>query len=159
MARLAAIKASRICFQASLLRAWPRSCCSLDERLPFIWNAPRFPPRLRSCFRLKNQGLAFQRAAARAPNVLPLYGTSELITPSIPERASLFFAVRQQVFKSRPLVVQARTCWSCCKKSAHSARTCVAKTCHLAFTRLVFEGQVRTEGLPGEFLRRWELAK
>jgi hypothetical protein len=78
-------------------------------------------------FPLKNQGLAFQRAAVHTPNVLPLYGTSELITPSVPERASLFFAVRQQVFKSRPLVVEARTYWSCCKKSAHSARTCEAK--------------------------------
>ena len=28
-------------------------------------------------FFLKNQGLAFQRAAARAPNVLPIYGSSE----------------------------------------------------------------------------------
>ena len=32
-------------------------------------------------FPLKKQGLAFQRAAARAPNVLPLYGSSELMVP------------------------------------------------------------------------------
>jgi D-alanine transfer protein len=41
-------------------------------------------------FQLKNQGLAFQRAAARAPDVLPLYGSSELIVP-LPERADVFF--------------------------------------------------------------------
>jgi D-alanine transfer protein len=41
-------------------------------------------------FQLKNQGLAFQRAAARAPDVLPLYGSSELLIP-LPERADVFF--------------------------------------------------------------------
>jgi D-alanine transfer protein len=41
-------------------------------------------------FQLKNQGLAFQRAAARAPDVFPLYGSSELIVP-LPERADVFF--------------------------------------------------------------------
>ena len=41
-------------------------------------------------FQLKNQGLAFQRAAARAPNVFPLYGSSELIVP-LPDRADVFF--------------------------------------------------------------------
>jgi D-alanine transfer protein len=41
-------------------------------------------------FQVKNQGLAFQRAAARAPDVLPLYGSSELIVP-LPERADVFF--------------------------------------------------------------------
>ncbi|PWT79951.1 MAG: hypothetical protein C5B58_12570 [Acidobacteria bacterium] len=46
-----------------------------------------FAPRV---FQLKNQGLAFQRAAARAPDVLPLYGSSELLIP-LPERAGVFF--------------------------------------------------------------------
>ena len=41
-------------------------------------------------FQVKNQGLAFQRAAAGAPDVLPLYGSSELIVP-LPERADVFF--------------------------------------------------------------------
>ena len=54
-------------------------------------------------FRLKNQGLAFQRAAVRAPNVLTLYGTSELITPSIPERASLFFRSAPTGFQVSPI--------------------------------------------------------
>ncbi len=54
-------------------------------------------------FRLKNQGLAFQRAAVRAPNVLPLYGTSELITPSIPERASLVFRSAPTGFQVSPV--------------------------------------------------------
>ena len=54
-------------------------------------------------FRLKNQGLAFQRAAVRAPNVLPLYGTSELVTPSVPKRASLFFRSAPTGFQVSPV--------------------------------------------------------
>jgi D-alanine transfer protein len=42
-------------------------------------------------FFIKNQGLAFERAAARAPDILLLYGSSELIDP-IPNRASDFFS-------------------------------------------------------------------
>jgi hypothetical protein len=42
-------------------------------------------------FELKNQGLAFQRTAAHAQDVLPLYGSSELITP-VRERAGVFFS-------------------------------------------------------------------
>src|SRR5215831_14394449 len=42
-------------------------------------------------FPLKNQGLAFQGAAAHAPNVLPLYGSSELTAVLVPERAHVFF--------------------------------------------------------------------
>jgi hypothetical protein len=42
-------------------------------------------------FFIKNQGLAFERAAARAPDILLLYGSSELIDP-VPNRASDFFS-------------------------------------------------------------------
>jgi D-alanine transfer protein len=42
-------------------------------------------------FALKNQGLAFQRAAAHSPNVLPIYGSSELLRPPAPERGNIFF--------------------------------------------------------------------
>lgn len=42
-------------------------------------------------FSLKNQGLAFQRAAARAAYVLPFYGSSELTAVRVPERAHIFF--------------------------------------------------------------------
>src|SRR4029453_3022096 len=41
-------------------------------------------------FFIKNQGLAFERAAARAPDILLLYGSSELIAP-IPNPAPHFF--------------------------------------------------------------------
>src|SRR5438477_3047130 len=41
-------------------------------------------------FPLKNQELGFQRAAVRAPDVLPIYGSSELIHP-IPDRSRAFF--------------------------------------------------------------------
>src|SRR6516164_7705858 len=42
-------------------------------------------------FALKNQGLAFQRAAAHSPNVLPIYGSSELLRPEALERGNIFF--------------------------------------------------------------------
>src|SRR5258708_6960487 len=44
-------------------------------------------------FPLKNQGLAFQRAAACAPNVTPLYVSSELTALQVPERANIFFRI------------------------------------------------------------------
>jgi hypothetical protein len=57
-------------------------------------------PRL---FPLKNQGLAFQRVAACAPDVLPLYGSSELLVPPAKAKASTFFALRQEVSRFRRL--------------------------------------------------------
>ena len=54
-------------------------------------------------FPLKNQGLVFQRAALRAPGVLPLYGTSELIIPSIQDRANLFFRSAPTGFQVSPV--------------------------------------------------------
>src|SRR5437667_3637384 len=54
-------------------------------------------------FSLKNQGLAFQRAAARAQDVLPLYGSSELVIPPVPERASIFFRTAPTGFQVSPV--------------------------------------------------------
>jgi D-alanine transfer protein len=54
-------------------------------------------------FSVKNQGLAFQGAAARATNVLPLYGSSELDVPRIPERASRFFRSAPTGFQVSPV--------------------------------------------------------
>ena len=54
-------------------------------------------------FRLKNQGLAFQRAAAHAPNVLPLYGSSELTALRVPERANIFFSTAPTGFQVSPV--------------------------------------------------------
>jgi D-alanine transfer protein len=54
-------------------------------------------------FPLKKQGLAFQRAAARAPRVMPLYGSSELIDPPVPERASIFFRTAPTGFQVSPV--------------------------------------------------------
>src|SRR5437868_13761867 len=42
-------------------------------------------------FPFKNQGLAFHRAAARAPYVLPLYGSSELTAALVPDGTHIFF--------------------------------------------------------------------
>lgn len=53
-------------------------------------------------FFIKNQGLAFERAAARAPDILLLYGSSELIDP-IPYRASDFFRKEPTGFEVCPV--------------------------------------------------------
>ena len=111
-------------------------------------------------FPLKNQGLAFQCAAVHAPNVLPLYGTSELIIPSVQDRANLFF-------RSAPTGFQISPSWWWRREPvghiAKSRRTRLGlawqKTCYLAFTGLVFEGQVRMEGLTRQIFRRWQRAK
>jgi D-alanine transfer protein len=54
-------------------------------------------------FPLKNQGLAFQRAAARDPFVLPLYGSSELTAVQVPERAHIFFGTAPTGFQISPV--------------------------------------------------------
>src|SRR5215475_2333152 len=53
-------------------------------------------------FFIKNQGLAFERAAARRPDILLLYGSSELIDP-IPNRAADFFASAPTGFQVCPV--------------------------------------------------------
>src|SRR5262252_6854828 len=53
-------------------------------------------------FFIKNQGLAFERAAARRPDILLLYGSSELIDP-IQNRASDFFASAPTGFQVCPV--------------------------------------------------------
>ncbi|HTL79148.1 MAG TPA: D-alanyl-lipoteichoic acid biosynthesis protein DltD [Candidatus Babeliales bacterium] len=53
-------------------------------------------------FFIKNQGLAFQRAAAHRPDILLLYGSSELLDP-IPNRASDFFASAPTGFQVCPV--------------------------------------------------------
>jgi len=54
-------------------------------------------------FALKNQGLVFQRAAAHAPNVLPIYGSSELLVPAAPERGNIFFRTAPTGFQLSPV--------------------------------------------------------
>jgi D-alanine transfer protein len=54
-------------------------------------------------FSLKNQGLAFQRAAAISPNVLPFYGSSELTALEVPEKASVFFRTAPTGFQVSPV--------------------------------------------------------
>ncbi len=53
-------------------------------------------------FFIKNQGLAFQRTAARTPDVLLLYGSSELTDP-IPNRASDYFSREPSGFQVCPV--------------------------------------------------------
>jgi D-alanine transfer protein len=54
-------------------------------------------------FSVKNQGLAFQRAAARAASVLPFYGSSELTAVRVPERAHVFFRTAPTGFQVSPV--------------------------------------------------------
>src|SRR5215472_14265154 len=54
-------------------------------------------------FALKNQGLAFQRAAAHSPDVLPIYGSSELSRPEAPQRGNLFFRTAPTGFQLSPV--------------------------------------------------------
>jgi D-alanine transfer protein len=54
-------------------------------------------------FALKNQGLAFQRAAAHSPNVLMIYGTSELQLPTAQERGNIFFRTAPTGFQLSPV--------------------------------------------------------
>src|SRR5437660_854356 len=54
-------------------------------------------------FALKNQGLAFQRAAAHSPNVLMIYGSSELLRPAAPERGNIFFRTAPTGFQLSPV--------------------------------------------------------
>src|SRR4030095_3391140 len=65
------------------------------ERITIPSTAPELFP-------LKNQGLAFQRAAARAKDVLPIYGSSELVLP-FPQRASKFFYTAPTGFQVSPI--------------------------------------------------------
>src|SRR5262245_56555538 len=65
------------------------------ERKEVHWIAPKD-------FFIKNQGLAFERAAARRPDILLLYGSSELIDP-IPNRASDFFSGEPTGFEVCPV--------------------------------------------------------
>jgi D-alanine transfer protein len=59
-------------------------------------------------FPLKTQGLAFQRAVAHAPDVLPLYGSSELLGPRR-DRASDFFSSAPTGFQVSPVGKQGAT--------------------------------------------------
>src|SRR5579864_4899827 len=59
-------------------------------------------------FFIKNQGLAFQRAAARSKNIVLLYGGSELIDP-IANRASDFFSSAPSGFQVCPVGIGGTT--------------------------------------------------
>jgi D-alanine transfer protein len=59
-------------------------------------------------FSIKSQGVAFQRAVAQAPNVLLLYGSSELIRP-IPVKSADFFRTAPTGFQVAPIGNQGTT--------------------------------------------------
>jgi D-alanine transfer protein len=65
------------------------------ERHALAWTAPKQ-------FQLKNQGMVFQRTAARGKKVLPLYGSSELVI-GVPDRANKFFQNAPTGFQVSPV--------------------------------------------------------
>jgi len=69
-------------------------------------------------FPLKNQGLAFQRAAARAPNVIPFYASSELTAVLVPERAHVFFRTAPTGFQISPVGAGGASCLTMSQKLA-----------------------------------------
>ncbi len=84
-----------LCLAAVILAAGLRAAVRLERRaLP--WTAPEV-------FQLKNQGLAFQRAAAHESDVLPLYGSSELIMGPISHRGGYFFKNAPTGFELSPV--------------------------------------------------------
>jgi D-alanine transfer protein len=66
------------------------------ERAAIVSTAPEMFP-------LKNQGLAFQCAAAHARNVFPIYGSSELRVPPAPEKGDNFFRTAPTGFQLSPI--------------------------------------------------------
>ena len=84
-----------LCVAGVILAAGLMGAIRLERRaLP--WTAPQV-------FQLKNQGLAFQRAAARESDVLPLYGSSELIMGPIAQRGGSFFQNAPTGFELSPV--------------------------------------------------------
>ncbi len=107
-------------------------------------------------FALKNQGLAFQRAAAHSPNVLMIYGSSELLMPAAPERGNIFFRTAPTGFQlspvggggANPLIMLQRV--GALGSALHGKRAGL-----LAFARLVLHGKARYPGVQKGIFRPW----
>jgi D-alanine transfer protein len=79
---------------ATILMVARMDAIHLEQRA-LLWTASRR-------FQLKDQGMVFQRTAARARRVLPLYGSSELIV-GVPDRANKFFQNAPTGFQVSPV--------------------------------------------------------
>src|SRR6266480_5787173 len=79
---------------ATMLFAGRTVAIHLEQRA-LAWTAPQR-------FQLKNQGMVFQRTAARASRVLPVYGSSELVM-KVPDRANKFFQNAPTGFQVSPV--------------------------------------------------------
>jgi len=103
-------------------------------------------------FALKNQGLAFQRAAAQSRKVLPIYGSSELFHPEAAERGNIFFRTAPTGFRLSPVGGGGAKPLNMLQKVGRN-RLSVArqKAGLLAFARLVLHGNPRFSGIQGEF--------
>jgi D-alanine transfer protein len=78
-------------------------------------NLPSVAPEL---FPQKHQGLAFQRAAARAPDVLPAYGSSELAVGPVSKTAANFFSAAPTGFQVSPIAKPGATSLTILQKIA-----------------------------------------
>src|SRR5207302_2779689 len=78
-------------------------------------NLPSVAPEL---FPQKHQGLAFQRAAARARDVLSAYGSSELAVGPVPKTAANFFSAAPTGFQVSPIAKPGATSLTILQKIA-----------------------------------------
>jgi DltD protein len=102
------------------------------EQKTVHWDAPKD-------FFIKNQGLAFERAAARRPDILLLYGSSELIDP-IPNRASDFFSNAPTGFQVCPVGKAGTTSLIILQKLGRTGLGLARpQSCNLTFCKLVFQ--------------------
>lgn len=102
-------------------------------------------------FPLKNQGLAFQRAAARAAGVLPLYGSSELVIPDIPERAPAFFQNGPTGFQVSPVGKGGGTALIILQKIGSLAREFAGRKVAISLSSIYFFGEPRVAGYEASF--------
>ena len=101
-------------------------------------------------FFFKNQGLAFQRAAARAPDIMLLYGSSELIDP-VPNSASDFFSSGPSGFQVCPVGDAAHRADYLAKAGRTGLRAARPQSCDLVITKLVFTPAVDRYSYAGNF--------
>ena len=95
-------------------------------------------------FSLKNQGLAFQRVAARSPYVLPLYGSSELTAVLGPGEGAHFLSHCANRFPSFARRRGRRELTNHVAKNRRAGHGLARqKGCYLAFARLVFKAGSR----------------
>jgi len=145
-------------FTRHLLRAWQRSCCSQDETVVVIWNAPRFHQTDTELFRLlRTRDSPFKRAAVRAPECYCRFTVHRINNPSIGE-GELFSQCANRSSSLGPLAAAGAKPIGNVQKVGALGRICVAKkNSSSRFHRLGLKVKSGKEGTR-RISRRWELA-